>query len=135
MVQTTPQATAFDQEFLDTIKQQLLEEKVHLEKELNSFAQKNNNVASGDDFDADFPNYGDEDDDIVHEVADYTVNKTLEITLENQLRDVNKALERLKEGTYGICKYTGNPIAKKRLLARPTSSSSIEAKKLLTNEI
>ncbi|MBT3817248.1 MAG: TraR/DksA family transcriptional regulator [Candidatus Magasanikbacteria bacterium] len=124
----------FDQTFLDDIKERLIEEKARLEKELHTFTKKNPNIKDGSDFDATFPNYGDEEDDSVHEVADYSVNKTLEITLEKQLRDVNKALERLDEGTYGICKYTNKPIDKKRLLARPTSSSSIEAKKLLTNE-
>ena len=130
----TTQQSPFEQEFLDIIEKKLLDEKTRLEKELQKFAKKNPDVQDGVDFDADFPNYGDEEDDSVHEVADYAVNKTLEITLEKQLRDVHKAQQRLEDGTYGICKYTGKPIARKRLLARPTSSSSIEAKKLLTNE-
>ncbi|MEK7623573.1 MAG: TraR/DksA C4-type zinc finger protein, partial [Patescibacteria group bacterium] len=69
------------------------------------------------------------------EVAEYTANKPLEVTLENTLRDINKALERLNKGTYGICKYCDHPIDEKRLLARPTSSACVSCKKTLTDEV
>lgn len=122
----------FSQSFLDEMKELLLSEKAKVEEELGRFAQRNPNDAN--DFDAEFPEYGDEEDDNVQEVQQYAVNKTLEVTLEKKLRDINSALKRMEEGTYGICKYTGEPINEKRLRARPTSSSSVEAKKLLTNE-
>lgn len=35
------------------------------------------------------------------------------------LQEISEALERIKEGTYGICAATGEPIGKDRLLARP----------------
>ena len=122
----------FDAEFIKEIKSILVEEKVTLEKELARIAKRNPN--DSEDFNAEFPDYGDEEDDNAREVADFTVNKTLEVTLEKKLRDVNAALERIENNTYGICKYTGQAIDKKRLLARPTSSSSVQAKKVLTNE-
>lgn len=122
----------FDKAFISQISDILTEEKERLEKELGQFAHKNPNEEG--DYNADFPNYGDEEDDNAREVADFTVNKTLEVTLEKKLRDVNAALKRIKDNSYGICKYTGQPIEKKRLLARPTSSSSVQAKKVLTNE-
>lgn len=75
-----------------------------------------------------FPDYGDEEDDNVHEIEGFIVNEGLKTEYEKELRDVEAALKRLKEGTYGICKYTGVKIDEKRLLARPTSSSSVEAK-------
>lgn len=121
---------AFDAAFITEIKEILNEEKDRLERELSQFAYKSDD----DDYSADFPNYGDEEDDNAREVADFTVNKTLEVTLEKKLRDVNAALDRIEKNTYGICKYTGQAIEKKRLLARPTSSSSVQAKKVLTNE-
>lgn len=40
---------------------------------------------------------------------------------------INQALERIEEGEYGFCEETGEPIAIKRLEARPTATLSIEA--------
>ncbi len=128
----TPQEEYFDKEFLVQIKKILEEEQKKIQKELSSFTSPNPDDPN--DFNANFPNYGDEEDDNVQEIEQFTVNKPLEIILEKKLRDVNSALDRLKKGTYGICKYTGNPIDKQRLLARPTSSSTIDAKKVLKQE-
>lgn len=122
----------FSQVFLDQIRQKLEESKSRIEKELSNFAQKQ--TADPGEFDASYPEYGDKDDDNAKEVAEYTVNKPLEITLENELRDVNKSLERISKGTYGICKYCAKPIDENRLLARPTSSSCVSCKKTLTQE-
>jgi RNA polymerase-binding protein DksA len=41
---------------------------------------------------------------------------------------VDRALERIKNKTYGICKVTGKPISKERLEAVPHTEISIEAK-------
>jgi DnaK suppressor protein len=40
---------------------------------------------------------------------------------------IDEALTRLDEGTYGYCEETGEPIALKRLEARPIATLSIEA--------
>ena len=44
------------------------------------------------------------------------------------INNLEKALIRIKNGTYGICKDTGNLIDKKRLRAVPHATQSIEAK-------
>lgn len=44
------------------------------------------------------------------------------------LKQLKRALIRIENGTYGICKVTGKPIAKERLLATPHTQHSIEAK-------
>jgi DnaK suppressor protein len=41
---------------------------------------------------------------------------------------LDRALERIKNKTYGICKVTGKPISKERLEAVPHTEISIEAK-------
>jgi len=121
----------FDQAFLEKIEKILLKSRQELEKKLGKIADKNPNL--DDEYDAKYIDVGSEEDDNVHEVEEYEVNKFTEENLEKELRDINSALDRLKKGKYGICKYTGKPIDKKRLLARPTSSASIEAKKYLQN--
>lgn len=130
MATKTPQV--FSEEFLETIQTSLKELKVRLSSELSTLATKD--TPTKGDLDASFPKYGDSEDDNAREVADYTTNKPLEITLEKTLVDVGKALERLSKGTYGICKYCDQPIAEKRLLARPTSSACVSCKKTLTDE-
>lgn len=44
----------------------------------------------------------------------------------NLLREIDDALERIKEGTYGICVATGRPISKARLRAKPWAKYCIE---------
>lgn len=120
------QKAAFDSKFLETIKASLEDQKKRLSLELQK---------SGDDSEATFPKYGDEEDDNAREVADFTTNKPLEMTMEKTLLDIDKALSRIQKGNYGICKYCDQQIAEKRLLARPTSSACVSCKKTLTDEV
>jgi RNA polymerase-binding transcription factor DksA len=62
-------------------------------------------------------------------------NEAVVERLQSSLRDIEKALKAIENGTYGICKYTGKDIDVRRLEARPTSLTSIEAKKALTQEL
>ncbi len=68
--------------------------------------------------------------DIVDQASSYT-DKTVEMKALNRSRKlitkINAALQRLKEGTYGFCEETGEPIGLKRLMARPVATLSIEA--------
>lgn len=123
----------FSKSFLSQIEEALNKEKKQLEQELAKFAKKNPH--DKDDFEASFPEYGNELEDNAREIAEYTANKPLEITLEKALRDISKALKHLHDGTYGICKYCDEPISEKRLLARPTSSSCVSCKKTITDEV
>jgi DnaK suppressor protein len=72
----------------------------------------------------------------LHEADLYDrVSKEISIAMElrNKERDrqliyqINQALERIEQGTYGFCIETGEPIGIKRLEAQPTASLSIEA--------
>lgn len=119
-----------DKKTLKTLEDKLLDEKAKLEEELGRFAQRN--PMNDTDFNADFPQLGEKEDENAAEVAEYSKDLTLERTLEASLKDVNKALDRLKGGDYGVCKYCGKPIDEKRLMARPTSTSCIDCKKLFT---
>jgi len=48
--------------------------------------------------------------------------------LERFVRDLENALIRIENKTYGICRETGKLISKKRLMAVPHATLSIEAK-------
>lgn len=44
------------------------------------------------------------------------------------IRKIKSALERIEDGTYGICEVCGENISIKRLMARPVTSKCIECK-------
>ena len=68
--------------------------------------------------------------DIVDQASSYT-DKSVEMKALNRSRKliskINSALQRLKDGTYGYCQETSEPIGLKRLIARPVATLSIEA--------
>ncbi|MFA6322843.1 MAG: TraR/DksA C4-type zinc finger protein [Candidatus Buchananbacteria bacterium] len=121
-----------EKETLEIIKNNLTAEKEKLENELKGFTHKDE--AINDNFKSDWPEYGSSDEENAAEVSEYGDRLSIEHTLEEQLRDVKTALANIEAGKYGICKYCGNPIEEKRLLARPASSSCVECKKKLKGE-
>ncbi len=68
--------------------------------------------------------------DVIDQASSYT-DKSVEMKALNRSRKliskINSALQRIKEGTYGYCEETGEPIGLKRLMARPVATLSIEA--------
>jgi DnaK suppressor protein len=43
----------------------------------------------------------------------------------DQLRDIDAALQRIADGSYGSCEACGQPIAAERLAARPTARTCV----------
>ncbi|MAV76921.1 MAG: RNA polymerase-binding protein DksA [Candidatus Marinimicrobia bacterium] len=68
--------------------------------------------------------------DIVDQASSQT-EKTVELRASNRRRKlINKidhALRKLKDGSYGFCEETGEPIGLQRLIARPIATLCIEA--------
>jgi RNA polymerase-binding protein DksA len=122
-----------DKAFIKEMEGRLTAERDRLKAELEEFASQN--PKNSGDYNADFPNLGDKEDENAEEVDSFSTNLTLERTLESTLRDVVDSLQRIKNGTYGICKYCSKEIHEKRLKARPSSSSCIECKKSFTHEL
>lgn len=129
----TAKAT-YSKEFIQEMKERLESEKERLQKSLSRFAHRTG-AKSADDYDTNFPEYGDDEDENAAEIAEYSNNLSLEQDLEKELRDINNALQRIEDGLYGIDKYTGEPIGEARLRARPTSTSTVASKKTLTQEM
>jgi DnaK suppressor protein len=115
-----------DQKMIKEIESQLLKQKKQIMNDLADLSRKDNHEA--DNMSTKFPEYGDKPDENAQEISDYSTNIMTEKVMEKSLEDINKTLDRIAKGTYGICKYCGNPIAAKRLLARPTASSCINCK-------
>lgn len=109
-----------DKKVLEQIKEQLEKRKSQIIKDLEA--------VEAPDGEAKFPEYGDKPDENAQEVGNYVTNMAAEQSLEKSLEDINNALERIKKGIYGVCKYCEQEIDEKRLLARPAASACIECK-------
>jgi DnaK suppressor protein len=59
--------------------------------------------------------------------ADNAIDQKLLGDLQAQLEEVNAALKRIAEGTYGICEKTGKPIPVERLEAYPAARTLADA--------
>lgn len=106
-------------EQISELKLILEDKKRELEKELNEDVGQPIPDAEGFDFEPSFPEYGDDPDENAQEIAEYSANVDIENTLEYDLEQVNAALKRIEDHTYGICLDCNEPIAYERLKAFP----------------
>ncbi|NCB20977.1 MAG: hypothetical protein EOM88_03610 [Clostridia bacterium] len=111
---------------LAEIKKDLINRKQQILDSLVDISTPDNHEA--DRLGAKFPEYGDKADENAQEISDYSTSSATERVLEKTLADIDGALKRIEDGTYGICKYCHQPISPKRLQARPVASSCISCK-------
>jgi RNA polymerase-binding transcription factor DksA len=108
----------------ENYKAKLLEEKTRLVHELKSIGR---NVGV-DDWTATSATEVDTADET--EVADkfeeLGINNAVTGELEKQLKDVDDALAKIDEGTYGICEVSGEKIEEDRLEANPSARTCKE---------
>ena len=120
-----------EQEQLNHFQKILIQEKETIEKELSNLGSKDPNK-----IDVEYPETGSNSlEDNAEEISEFHDLVAIEANLQKRLEDTNKALKRIEDKTYGICKYCHKPISEARLEARPTSTSCINCKKTLTQEI
>ena len=101
-------------------KQKLLNWKNELLKESN---QTLNNLQSDNEAKADITDRASEEIDRSFELRTRDRERKL-------INKINAALQRIKDGSYGYCEETGEPIGLKRLEARPVATFSIEAQEM-----
>jgi RNA polymerase-binding transcription factor DksA len=65
---------------------------------------------------------GDQGSDLFEREKDLAILEQLE----NELAEIEAALQRLDQGTYGIDEITGEPIAPERLEARPSARTNVD---------
>lgn len=120
-----------DTQKLEYFKGLLLAEDERLKQELAALGSKDPNKP-----DVVYPeSQSNSEEDNAAEVTEFVDMLSVEARMEAELKDVEKALETIEKGKYGICKYCGKEIDEKRLEARPASSSCITCKKVLTQEM
>ena len=110
------------QEFKEIIHKKIARAKQDLELLRSSYKNDANNGT--DDTSPSFKSF-----DEGSEVMSKEANVQLAIRQEKFIRDLNNALKRIENGTYGVCRVTGKLIQKERLRLVPHATLSIEAKR------
>ena len=111
---------------LNKLKENLEKERANIEKALRTFADKDKNMKG--DWDTRFPKWdGDSGSSAMERAADqveeYSTLLSVEHSLENKLKDINSALDRIRKGKYGKCEECGKEIAVERLKAYPEAKT------------
>lgn len=99
-----------NKEYLKKIEEKLLSEKLSIEKDLEKMKE-------GLDFGSDVDNF-DEESDEAEEMGNYLGVKK---TQDARLNQIERAIQKIKEGTYGICEKCGRPIEAEILDIYPES--------------
>lgn len=122
--------------FAQEMKQQLEEERTVLQQELETVSSEDVGEHVAGSRAPRFPNYGDDaldaNDDSPTEVIDYSVNINVTGALSDRLKQVDDALGRITQGTYGTCARCGEVIAEDRLRVNPAADTCIECAKAHT---
>ncbi|MBI4122403.1 MAG: hypothetical protein HY462_00220 [Parcubacteria group bacterium] len=117
------QPSPFHKTFIASQRLKLEEERKRLEGEL---LRRGKRVRAGSaDFTPAYQDYGTDEDSNAAEYAQHETDLSVEEELEEELARVNAALERIKQGTYGLDVATQEPIGKKRLEAYPAAETAI----------
>lgn len=111
----------------DLVRRRLLEERERLLREIDSLEEDLSDPAS---------EASDENHHRSHmaESAAFTLDRQMELTLEENARHVlgriDRALEKLESGTYGICDSCGKKIDAGRLKAAPHAGLCIDCQRI-----
>lgn len=84
-------------------------------------ADADSDVAAEPDGDTGAPGQGD-----VRDIAGHEVNRTLHYVSRQRLADIERALRKIDEGTYGFSDLSGDPIPSERLEATPEAVRTVE---------
>jgi RNA polymerase-binding transcription factor DksA len=104
-------------EQLTHFQTKLQEEKARLEQELSLLGTKKGEG----DYETKMNDMGSDEEETASEVEEYVDNLAVESNLEQQLKEILVALDKVEAGTYGLCEKTGAPIAIERLVAYPSA--------------
>lgn len=117
-----------DKEQQKNFKKKLLEEREEVIKTLERMDENEPNDSLQEYF-GELSVYDNHPADIATETFEMEMNFNLKNNEECRLEEVDEALERIKEGSYGTCNTCGKDIAMERLEILPTASQCIECER------
>lgn len=113
------------------LKQALEAEKSRLEKNLASFAKRD--PKDKENWEVKYPNLTDQgpskedlSDENADEVEEFDALLETEDALEDRLREVHRALQKIDTEKFGLCEKCGEPISEERLSANPAARFDIK---------
>ncbi len=106
----------------------LLDLRSHLTAGIELHSEETLKRSSKDDS-GDLSGYGQHMADAGTDTFDRDFALSLVSSEQEALTEIDSAIKRVHDGTYGVCEITGKPIAKERLLAVPFTRYSAEAQK------
>lgn len=115
----------------EQFRKMLEDEHARLVEELKSVATPDQRLAGN--WEATYPQFDTADENALKgteeeadEVEEYEARLGIEHSLESLLLEVTRALERIKNGTYGRCAFCKKPIPMERLEANPAAEYDME---------
>jgi len=106
----------------------LLAERVRLEEEREQIRARSGSV------DGALPEEGDGGDEDTADLASAMMDKEMDLSLEDEIEDllgaVDHALQKIEDGTYGICDMSGDAIPLSRLELIPYAALTVECQAL-----
>jgi RNA polymerase-binding transcription factor DksA len=110
---------------LEHYKELLLAEQERLEKDLVSVGRVNpDNPQDWEATPGDVNDRSADPNKLADNVEEYEARTATLKELEDSLKDVRDALEKIEKGTYGICEISGEQIEEDRLEANPSARTS-----------
>jgi RNA polymerase-binding protein DksA len=114
----------FTTEKLDYFKNKLIDKKRYIEAQLGTFAKKSSDIRN--DYETVFEQIGDSAEENADEVTAYGDNLAIEHELEDNLTEIDAALARIANGTYGYCEDCKQMISLERLEIVPEATLCIK---------
>ncbi|MBI2065474.1 MAG: TraR/DksA C4-type zinc finger protein [Candidatus Zambryskibacteria bacterium] len=103
-------------------KNKLETEKKLLEKELEKVGRRNpDNLLDWEAIPADKESSQADENVAADKIEGYEENVAIVNTLETRYQDIKDALDKIKQGTYGLCEVSGEEIEIERLEANPSA--------------
>ena len=120
---------ALDQEFVDSKKQRLIELRAELVGVRDGLNEDERELEGGGH---DFTET--DSGDMSQSIFDREMDASVEEGIERRLKEVERALQKIEEGTYGVCEDTGEEIPRGRLEAVPEAIRTVEAQQRFEQE-
>lgn len=118
-----------DQTTLDQFRKKLEEQKARLEKEIHEMAKEDVGDHVPGKHEVRMEDVGREEGENAVEVENYERELALEKQLDDQLSQIQAALERMDEGYYGKCAKCEMEIPLPRLEAYPAATTCVDCAK------
>jgi DnaK suppressor protein len=120
---------ALDQEFVESQKQRLIDLRDELTRLRDGLEEDEVELeGGGDDFNET------DSGDMSQSIFDREMDASVGEGIERRLGEVDRALQKIEDGTYGICEDTGEEIPRGRLEAVPEAVRTVAAQQRFERE-